>query len=381
MSNKRDFYEILGVQKSATDVEIKSAYRKIALKYHPDRNKDNPEAETKFKEAAEAYAVLSDPNKRKTYDQFGHAGLGGAAGMGEGPGFASMEDILSAFGDIFSGFGGGGGFESMFGGGGGTRPRRGASLRVDLQIDLEDVLKGTQKTIEIARLDQCGTCGGSGAKPGTKAEPCNTCGGHGEISLNQGFFHVRQACPSCRGTGKTIPHPCATCRGAGKVRKRDPITLTIPPGIEEGHVERLPGKGETGENGGPPGDLVVVVHIKEHEIFHRRGSDLLIDLRIRYSQAALGGSAEVPTLEEDKTARVKIPKGTQPGEILRLRGQGLPRPDGRGKGNLLVRISILVPKKLTAKQEELLHELDKIEEKQGKKEQHKGLFSKIRDIF
>ncbi len=381
MSDKRDYYEVLGVDRGASEAEIKSSYRKIALKNHPDRNPDNPEAEALFKEAAEAYSVLSDEGKRAQYDQYGHAAMGAGQGFGGGGQGFSMDDIFSAFGDVFGGGSGGGIFEGLFGGGRAQRggARRGASLRVDLQISLEEVATGIEKTIEIARNVTCETCQGSGAKKGSAPVTCSTCGGHGEVTQSQGFFQVRRTCPHCQGQGLIIKDPCGTCRGSGKVRKRDPKKIWIPAGIDEGHVERLPGQGEAGDGGGPPGDLVIVLHVREHERFQRHGADLLCEISIRFAQAALGGSVEVPTLS--KPVEMKVPKGTQPGQILRLRNQGLPTPDGRGRGNLLVRVTIDVPKKLNAKQEELLRDFDEFDAKSSPKPQGKGLFEKIKDIF
>ncbi len=364
--------------RDATQDQIKSAYRKIALKNHPDRNPNNPEAEQRFKEAAEAYAVLSDPEKRERYDRYGHAGVDGAQPFAGGD--FSVEDIFSMFGDIFGGFGG---IEDFFTGRGRgrARARRGASLRVDLEVTLEEVATGARKKIEVSKLDVCRTCGGSGAKPGTRPIPCPACGGAGEIHQSQGFLQIRRTCPSCGGRGTTIAHPCPTCRGRGRVRRRETITFTIPPGIDEGHVQRIPGQGEPGEGGGPPGDLVLVVHVKEHEWFQRRGADLVAEIPVRYAQAALGATIEVPTLD-GRTIELKVPKGTQPGDVLRVRGQGLPRPDGRGRGNLLIRILVKVPKKLGQRQVELLQELDRLEAEQDRKRgRNKGFFGKIKDIF
>ncbi len=397
MSTQRDYYEILGVPRDAAADQIKSAYRKIALKYHPDRNKDNKDAEAKFKEAAEAYAVLSDAEKRKRYDQFGHAGVGGA-GMGRGgAGGFSMEDIFRSFGDIFGGGGGGGGFsfENLFGGGGGRGgPRRGASLRADIQVTLEEVATGVEKELELTRLDTCGTCDGSGAKPGTKKTKCSMCGGYGQIQQSQGFFSIQRTCPTCHGQGQMIASPCSACRGEGRVPKRETKKIYIPPGIDEGHVERLSGQGEAGEQGGPPGDLVLVIHVEQHDFFDRRGADLVCEVPIRFAQAALGGSIQVPTLERDdekdgrpKFVEMKVPAGTQPGQVLRLRGQGLPTAGGRARGNLLVRVTISVPKKMTAKQQDLLEAFDEVDaehQREANKEtakSGKGFFDKIKDMF
>ncbi|PIE23769.1 MAG: molecular chaperone DnaJ [Planctomycetota bacterium] len=398
MSDKRDYYEVLGVQKGASADEIKSAFRKIAMKNHPDRNPDDKGAEARFKEAAEAYSVLSDEEKRAQYDRFGHAGLsGGAAGGGfGGQGGFSVDDIFEAFGDIFGG-GGGGVFEGLFGGGRASRggARRGASLRVDLQVTLEEIATGVERSIEIARNVTCDSCSGSGAKAGSAPVICNTCAGHGEVIQSQGFFQVRRPCPQCRGTGKTIKDPCSSCHGSGRVRRREPKKIYIQPGAEEGHVERLPGQGEAGEGGGPPGDLVVVVHVQEHEFFQRHGADLLCEIPIRFGQAALGGSTQVPTLS--RPVEMKIPKGSQPGQLLRLRNQGLPMGGGRSRGNLLVRLTIDVPKKLSSRQEELLQEFDELDSKNprsktsdgssdssghsGKSGDERGFFDRIKDIF
>ena len=380
--SQRDYYEVLGVQKGASADEIKSAYRKIALKNHPDRNQGDKEAEARFKEAAEAYAVLSDEEKRQTYDQFGHAGVNGQGGFGGPGGGFSVEDIFSAFGDIFGGGGGGGIFEEFFGGGrrGGPGGRRGASLRVDLQVTLEEVATGVDKEIEITRLAECETCSGSGARAGTQPQTCTTCGGHGQVQQSQGFFMIQRPCPNCSGRGTIVKDPCATCRGEGKVRKRERKTIRIPAGIDEGHVERLVGQGEAGEGGGPPGDLVLVIHVQEHEFFEREGAHLLCEVPIRFAQAALGATVLVPTFE--KPIEMKVPKGTQPGQVLRLRGQGLPRVQNRGRGDLLVRLTVAVPKKLTARQTELLEEFDKADaEQQAKSGKGKGLFEKIKDMF
>ncbi len=388
---ERDYYEVLGVENGASADDLKSAYRKIALKYHPDRNQGDADAESKFKEAAEAYAVLGDDEKRQRYDQFGHAGVNGQAGFGGGGGF-SVDDIFSAFGDIFGGRGGsttsfgGFSFDELFSGRRGGR--RGASLRVDLAVTLEEVSKGVEKEIEVTRLDTCDSCNGSGAKAGTRPESCSMCGGGGEVQQSQGFFAIRRTCPTCQGRGQVVKSPCPSCRGAGATRKREAKKIRIPPGIEEGHVERLPGQGEAGEAGAPPGDLVLVIHVEDHSLFERHGPDLLCDVPIRYGQAALGASIQVQTLTGQ--VEMKIPKGTQPGQILRLRGQGLPRGDGRGNGSLLVRVSVDVPKKLTAREGELMTELDEIQAKRrgasgttprDADDKGKGLFEKIKDIF
>ncbi len=384
MANPRDYYEVLGVDRSASDDEIKKSYRKIALNNHPDRNPGDSEAEARFKEAAEAYAVLSDKDKRARYDQFGHAGVGAGQAGGGGPGFSNLEDIFAHFGDLFGGGGGGGGggfFGQFFGGGGRGGRRRGASLRVDLQLTLEEVATGVKKTIEVARPENCTNCGGSGAKPGTEPTTCGTCGGHGEVVANQGFLSIRQTCPHCRGQGKVISDPCTKCRGRGKVPAKTPINISIPAGIEEGHVERINGQGEPGEDGGPPGDLVVVIHVEPHQVFTRHGDDLIAQAKVRYRQAVLGDSVEVPTISGE-TVVLKIPPGTQPGSRLRVRNHGLPRADGYGKGSLIVQIQIEVPTKISPEQEELLKQYDDRErERQSQQSRKKGIFEKVKDIF
>ncbi len=380
MASKRDHYEVLGVQKSAAEDEIKKAYRKLAMENHPDRNPDDQSAEKRFKEAADSYAVLSDKEKRGRYDQFGHAGVDGNFGGGGAGGFANVEDIFSAFGDLFGG-GGGGIFDQFFGGGRGrSRVQRGASLRVDLELTLEDVALGVKKTLEISRNEPCGTCEGSGAKPGTSPETCGTCGGHGEVVRSQGFFSVRQTCPSCRGQGKTVSNPCPSCKGRTVQPRKVPINITIPPGIEEGHVERISGQGEPGANNGPAGDLVVVIHVHPHKVFTRFNDDLLVQTNISYRQAVTGDSIEIPTLTNE-TVVLKIPAGTQPGSKLRVRNHGLSRMDGYGKGNLVVQVQVEVATKITSEQEELLSRFDDIEEEKHQRKKKKGIFEKVKDIF
>ena len=374
MAQKRDYYEVLGVPRDASEDAIKKAYRKLALENHPDRNPGNAEAEARFKEAAEAYSVLSNGDRRRRYDQFGHAGVEGAGGQG----FGSVDDVFAAFGDLFAGAGGF--FEQFFGGGGRGRGRRGASLKVDLEVTLEEVATGVKRTLEIKRPDPCGTCAGSGQKPGTGRKRCQTCGGRGEVLRNQGFFQLRQTCPHCGGHGETIEDPCGKCRGRGYVQKDVPITIAIPAGIEHGHAERIQGQGEPGAGGGSPGDLVVVVHVREHAVFSRYGDDLLMQTRISYRQAVLGDEIEIPTITGDNVA-LKIPAGTQPGEKLRVRNHGLPRPDGYGRGNLVVQVQIDVPKQVTPEQEELLRRFDEVEDGKRKKGGKKTIFEKVKDIF
>ena len=380
MSSKRDYYEVLSVERTADGDTIKRAYRKMAIENHPDKNPGDAAAEQRFKEAAEAYSVLSDDGKRQRYDSYGHAGVESAGGGGAG--FHSAEDIFSAFGDMFGGGGGGGFFDQIFGGGGRRgRGRRGSSLKVDLELTLEEVATGVRKTIELKRAEACGTCAGSGAKPGTKKKTCGTCEGHGQVIRSQGFFQLRQTCPTCQGQGEMIESPCTKCKGRGAVPKSAPVNITIPAGIQDGHAERIPGQGEPGEGGAPPGDLIVVLHVKEHAVFTRYGDDLLMQTRISFRQAVTGDEVHIPTITGESVA-MKIPAGTQPGEKLRVRNHGLPRPDGYGRGNLVVQMQVTVPKKITSEQSELLAKFDEIETgKKSKKDQKKTIFEKVKDIF
>lgn len=378
MAQKRDYYETLGVARNASQDAIKKAYRKLAMDNHPDRNPGSAEAEQRFKEAAEAYAILSDAEKRARYDQFGHAGIDAQGG---GPSFHSAEDIFAAFGEMFGGRGGF--FEQFFGGGGGGRRRgqRGATLRVDLELSLEEVASGCKKILEVKRPETCPQCSGTGARKGTGKKRCQTCGGHGEVLRNHGFLQIRQTCPHCGGQGEFLEDPCGKCKGHGMVPKAAPITITVPPGIADEQVSRIQGQGEPGQDGGPPGDLVVVLHVRPHAIFVRNGDDLLLQTHIGYRQAVLGDEIEVPTITGE-AAMLKIPGGTQPGERLRLRGQGMPRGDGYGRGNLVVQVQVDVPKKITAEQEELLRKFDEVDEhKARKKGGKKGIFEKVKDIF
>ncbi len=375
MSERRDYYDVLGVERNASKDDIKRAYRKLALKYHPDQNQGDPEAEKKFKEAAEAYDVLGDPEKRAQYDRFGHAAFAGGAGGG-GPRFTSMEDIFEAFGDIFGG--GGGIFGDLFGGGrrASRGPRRGRDLKIVLDLTLEEIATGARKTVEIKRQETCAECKGSGAKPGTSPVVCSTCGGRGQIHRSQCFLTMATPCPRCRGMGKVIESPCATCRGSGRQSERSEIEIQVPPGVEDGMRIRLPGQGDSGDPGGPRGDLYCIVREKEHKVFQRSGSDLMTEVPFSYAQLALGDKVEIPTL----TGRVEmtIPSGTQTGKVFRLRGQGLPAVEGHGRGDQLVRVFVEVPRKLTDRQKQLLSEFAEIEsEKTGSK----SFFEKIVDYF
>jgi len=381
--SKRDYYEILGVSRSATEVEIKSAYRKLALKYHPDRNPGDQLAEEKFKEAAEAYAILADGDKRSLYDRFGHAGVSSAAGAGGGfdPSvFSGFEDILGGLGDIF-------GFGDLFGGGrrrGG--PQRGADLRYDLEISFEESARGAETTIQIPRQENCGTCHGSGAAPGSSPSQCPQCRGQGQVRFQQGFFTVARTCPQCRGAGKIVTNPCKTCRGAGRVTHERKITVKIPAGIATGQQLRLQGEGESGAAGGPAGHLYVVVHVQEHEFFRRDGNNLFCEIPVNFTTVALGGEIQVPTLDGVDT--IKVPEGTQTGTTLRLRGKGMPDVNGRGRGDLFATVQVQTPKKLSKEQRQLLEQLSKALPKEkfeprprDETQDERNLFDRVKDMF
>ena len=361
--SKRDYYEVLGVQKNASEAELKKAFRRMAQKYHPDRNPDDKEAEGKFKEAKEAYEVLTDARKRAAYDQFGHAGVdpsmgGGGGGAGFGAGGASFSDIFGdVFGDIFGGAGGGGR------GGGGQRVYRGADLRYNLDLSLEDAVAGTTVKIRVPTAVTCTVCNGSGAKAGTKPETCTTCGGHGQVRMQQGFFSVQQTCPRCRGTGTVISEPCGTCNGHGRVRENKTLSVKVPAGVDTGDRIRLAGEGEAGENGGPAGDLYVQIRVKDHPIFKRDDSNLYCDVPISIVTAALGGELEVPTL--DGKVVLKIPAESQTGKLFRLRGKGVKPVRGGPIGDLMCRIQVETPVNLSAKQKELLQEFQKTMDQGG----------------
>lgn len=375
MVKKKDYYEILGVARDASADDIRKAYHKVAMRHHPDRNPGNADAEAKFKEAAEAYDVLRDPEKRKRYDQLGHEGLHGYAGPRE---FHNFEEIFEAFGDVFGG--GDSIFEGLFGGGGGRRrAHRGAHLQTEIEIDFRDALQTTTRTIRVDRAAPCAACRGSGAKAGTRPVPCKACGGRGEILQMRGFLSIRMPCPKCGGAGQTIANPCPECRGAGRVRREESIEVKIPAGVEDGTRLRLVGQGEAGENGSSPGDLYVVVRVREDPFFERRGDDVFCQVPVAFSQAALGSEIEVPSLS-GRTSRMKIPAGTQPGQVFRLRGMGFPSIHGYGRGDQLVEIVVEVPKKLTAEQERLLAELAKLEQRNVGPLQ-KGFLDRLRQYF
>lgn len=375
-SQKRDPYEVLGVKKDTPAEEIKRAYRRAALKFHPDKNPDNEEAEKLFREATEAYETLSDPERRKRFDQFGHEGMHGF----EGRNFSNLDDIFAAFGDVFGGRGGDSVFERFFGGGRAAHRsrRRGADLQAEITIDLADVLNGIKRPVTVRRSVPCEPCGGSGAKSGTKPERCNLCEGHGEVLQSHGFFNVRTTCPQCGGAGRTIRSPCPACRGAGRSQRSGDLEIHIPAGVEDGMQLRVEGQGEAGGGGGDSGDLYCAIRVREHPFFTRKGDDLHCAVPITFPQAALGAQVEVPTLQG--ITKMRVPPGSQPGQTLRLRGQGIPNVRGYGRGDLLVHLELEVPAKLTRRQEELLQEFGKIEDK-NVGPQRKGFLDRLRDMF
>jgi molecular chaperone DnaJ len=361
---KRDYYEVLGIQRNANGDEIKKSYRKLALQYHPDRNPGDKPAEEKFKEAAEAYEVLSDPEKRQLYDRFGHAGLQQTGFQG----FRDFDDIFSSFGDIFEeffGFGARGSHRSSI--------RRGADLRYDLTIDFMDAVSGKEMEIEVSRHETCDECGGLGTREGTRPAVCSTCGGRGQVTRSQGFFSISTTCPTCQGSGTVITDPCHKCRGVGRVLIRKKLALKIPAGVDTGSRLRLQGEGEPGERGAPPGDLYVFIRVAPHESFRRQNDDIVVAVPITYSLAALGGEVEVPSL--DGSDVLQIPHGTQSGQDFRVPGKGVPHLRGRGRGDLVVVVYIETPHKVGKDEEELLRRLAELE---GVKvsSKKKGFFSR-----
>ena len=373
--SKRDYYEVLEVSKTATDQEIKSSYRKLALKHHPDRNQGDKNAEEKFKEAAEAYAILSDAEKRARYDRFGHAGVGGGAQGFDPSQFSGFEDIFGGLGDIF-GFGGGSRRDG---------PQRGADLRYDLEIKFEQAARGVGTNIQIPRHETCDTCKGNGAAAGTTPTTCPQCRGTGQLRYQQGFFTVARTCGQCRGNGKVITKPCATCHGQGTVEQQRKLTVKIPAGIATGQRLRLSGEGEAGTLGGPPGDLYVVIFVREHEFFQREGNNLHCSVPLPMTTLALGADIKVPGIDGDHV--VKIPESTQTGATFRLRGKGMPDVSGRGHGDILVTVQAVTPKKLTKEQKKLLEQLaatlpeTKIKPSTREEDGERGIFDKVKDIF
>ncbi|MEO8680528.1 MAG: molecular chaperone DnaJ [Vicinamibacterales bacterium] len=374
--SKRDYYEVIGVAKGAGDQEIKSAYRKLALKFHPDRNPGDKAAEEKFKEAAEAYSILSDSDKRARYDRHGHAGVGGGAQGFDPSAFTGFEDIFGGLGDIF-GFGGGASRRSG--------PQRGADLRYDLEIKFEQAAKGVDTSIQIPRHETCETCKGSGAAAGSAPTTCPQCRGAGQLRYQQGFFTVARTCGQCRGAGKVITKPCPACKGQGAIEQMRKLTVKIPAGIATGQRLRLSGEGEAGAQGGPPGDLYVVIFVEEHEFFQRDGNDLHCQVPLPFTTLALGAEVKVPGIDGNET--IKIAESTQTGTTFRLRGKGMPDVSGRGHGDLLVTVVAVTPKKLTKEQKKLLEDLaatlpaQSITPKAHHEDDDRGIFGKVKDIF
>ena len=368
--SKRDYYEVLGVTRTASDQDIKSAYRRLAVRFHPDKNPNDAGAEEKFKEAAEAYGVLADAEQRRRYDRFGHEGVSSSAGAWGAPGFGGIEDILGdlfGFGDVFSG---------ARSGSRRTAAQRGADLRYDLEITLEEAAAGMTAQLGIPRLEGCETCKGSGAAEGTQPETCHTCGGTGQVRYQQGFFSVARTCHACRGAGRVIKNPCPDCNGAGRVEREKQMEVKIPAGVETGSRLRVQGEGEAGTQGGGAGDLYVVIHVAEHEQFERQGSNLYEAVPITFAQAALGSEIFVKTLDSEE--KLKIPMGTQTGTVFRLKGKGMPALGGRGRGDLYVSVTLVTPTTLTREQRRLLEQLAEVENKDL---EDKGLVDKVRDIF
>ena len=377
--SKRDYYEVLGVSRSAAEGELKSAYRKLAMQHHPDRNPGDKKAEEKLKEAAEAYAVLADASKRAAYDRFGHAGVGAAAGAGAGFDPETFGDFADILGNMF-------GFGDLFGGRRRGGPQRGADLRYDLEISFLESATGAEPTVQIPRQETCETCKGSGAAAGSTPTVCSMCRGQGQVRRQQGFFTIAVTCPQCRGAGKTVAKPCQTCQGAGRVTHERKIKVKIPAGISNGQQLRLQNEGEAGMAGGPAGHLYVVIHVQEHEFFRREGNHLFCEVPVNFTTLALGGEIVVPTL--DGTERMKVPDGTQTGTTLRLRGKGMPDVSGRGRGDLLITVQVQTPKKLSKEQRHLLEQLAKALPTEqfeprapGEEQEDRNLFDRVKDMF
>jgi len=372
-NTKRDYYEVLGVGRGATEQEIKSAYRKLALQFHPDRNPDNPDAEEKFKECSEAYAVLADPNKRANYDRFGHAAVGGGAGGFDPTIFSDFSDIFSdlfGFGDIFG--------AATAGGRRRSDAQRGADLREDLTLSFEEAAFGVDKEVHIRRHETCDTCRGSGAAPGKAPTTCQSCGGRGQVRFQTGFLTVARPCPTCHGAGQVISDPCSKCRGEGRMVRERTIPVQVPAGVEDGTRMRFGGQGDAGVNSGPAGDLYVVFNVQEHRFFEREGKDLYCSIPISFGQAALGAEIKVPTLDGDHT--LKLPEGTQTHTVFKIRHKGLASLNGHGKGDLYVEVRVQTPGKLTKRQREILGELESAHPVDNKP-QRSSLLGKMKDIF
>ncbi|HEY1731801.1 MAG TPA: molecular chaperone DnaJ [Terriglobales bacterium] len=371
---KRDYYEVLSVSRTANDQEIKSAYRKLALQFHPDRNPDNPEAEERFKECSEAYAVLADTEKRARYDRFGHAGVGSSAGPGGGFDATVFNDFQDIFGDLF-------GFGDMFGGQGGrgrSRAQRGADLREDLTLEFEEAVFGVTKQVEVRRHEECEQCKGSGVAPGKSPISCTTCGGRGQMRYQQGFFSITRACSTCGGSGKLIVDPCNQCRGQGRVTRDRTVTVKVPAGVDEGARILYSNEGEAGAFGGPSGDLYVVLHVKEHSFFEREGKNLYCVVTVSFTQAALGAEIQVPTLEGAQA--LKVPEGTQTGTNFKLKNKGVPVLNGHVRGDLLVEVKVQTPAKLNKRQRELMQELHTTLTVENKPVS-RSLLNKVKEIF
>lgn len=383
-----DYYQVLGVSRSAAQDEIKKAYRRLALKYHPDKNKDNPDAEKKFKEVSEAYEVLSDQQKRQMYDQYGADALKGG-GMGGGHGFSSMEEALRTFMEAFGGGGGSGSpggdtvFDSFFGGGfGGPQEyaRQGVSKKAQLSVSFEEAAKGIEKEIAVTNYAECGKCKGNGAASSSDIKSCSTCHGTGQLHQSRGFFSMSSTCPHCHGSGKMITKPCDECHGVGKVKKKERVKVPIPAGIDDGMRLKMAGYGDAGDHGGPPGDLYVYINVKPHDIFKREGDDLILELPVTFSEAALGCKKEIPCLLSKKPIRLTIPEGTQTGKALRVKGEGLKNVHGHGKGDLLIHVHIETPVNLSSKQKSLLEDFQSTENEDNSPKR-KSFLDKLKVFF
>jgi molecular chaperone DnaJ len=375
--SKKDYYEVLGVERNASEADLKKAYRRLAMKHHPDRNPDDKQAEAAFKEAKEAYEVLNDQQKRAAYDQFGHAGVDPSMGAGGGFGGGGAGNFSDIFGDVFGDiFGGGGGGRR-----GGSNVFRGADLRYSLELSLEDAVRGTEVKIRVPTMVTCETCNGSGAKAGSTPTTCTTCGGHGQVRMQQGFFSVQQTCPTCHGQGKTISDPCGSCHGQGRVKHTKTLSVKVPAGVDEGDQIRLAGEGEAGENGGPAGDLYVQMRLKPHDIFQRDGDNLYCEMPVSFATATMGGEVEIPTL--DGRANIKIPAGTQSEKMFRLRGKGVKNVRHGHVGDLYCKASIETPVNLTTKQKELLEEFNNSIQEGGAKHnpRENGWVDKVKGFF